>query len=70
MLQVRLDNAVWIVKRRAVAVHIGDAPPPLDDEVGRQTLKRLMDVAILPIIPADDLGDAARKIVAQVKEAA
>ena len=24
----------------------------------------------LPIIPADDLGDAARKIVAQVKEAA
>ena len=24
----------------------------------------------LPIIPADDLGDAARKIVAEVKEAA
>jgi (E)-4-hydroxy-3-methylbut-2-enyl-diphosphate synthase len=35
-----------------------EAPPALDDEVGRQTLKRLMDVAILPIIPAAALAAA------------
>ena len=35
-----------------------DTPPALDDEKGRQTLKRLMDVAILPIIPAAALAAA------------
>jgi len=34
------------------------APPALDDAVGRQTLKRLMDVAILPIVPAAALAAA------------
>jgi len=34
------------------------APPPLDDTLGRQTLKRLMDVAILPVIPAAALAAA------------
>ena len=34
------------------------APPALDDEVGRQTLKRLMDVAILPVIPVAALAAA------------
>jgi (E)-4-hydroxy-3-methylbut-2-enyl-diphosphate synthase len=29
--------------------------PPADDEVARQTLKRLMDVAILPVVPAEVL---------------
>ena len=33
-------------------------PPALDDELGRQTLKRLMDVAILPVIPAAALAAA------------
>jgi len=33
-------------------------PPALDDTKGRQTLKRLMDVAILPIIPAAALAEA------------
>jgi succinyl-CoA synthetase beta subunit len=32
--------------------------------------KRILAESGLPIVPADDLGDAARKIVAQVKEAA
>jgi len=34
------------------------APPAVDDTVGRQTLKRLMDVAILPIVPAAALAAA------------
>ena len=34
--------------------------PPLDSDVARQTLKRLMDVAVLPIVPAAEL--AARPI--------
>jgi len=29
--------------------------PPADDELSRQTLKRLMDVAVLPIVPAEVL---------------
>ena len=39
-------------------------PPAADDEVAQQTLKRLMDVAILPIVPADAL--AASPIVGAV----
>ena len=43
------------------------SPPALDDEVGRQTLKRLMDVAILPVIPAAELAKApVEGAVAQV----
>jgi len=34
------------------------APPAVDDDLGRQTLKRLMDVAILPVIPAAALAAA------------
>ena len=34
------------------------APPAVDDAEGRQTLKRLMDVAILPVIPAAALAAA------------
>ena len=33
-------------------------PPALDDEVARRTLKRLMDVAVLPIVPAAALAKA------------
>ena len=32
--------------------------------------KRILGASGLPIVAADDLGDAARKIVAQVKQAA
>lgn len=31
---------------------------PVDDAVARQTLKRLMDVAVLPLVPADALAKA------------
>ena len=33
-------------------------PPGLDDAEARQTLRRMMDVAILPIVPADALAAA------------
>jgi len=33
-------------------------PPALDDAEARQTLRRMMDVAILPIVPADALAAA------------
>jgi len=33
-------------------------PPAADDAAARQTLKRMMDVAILPIVPADALAAA------------
>jgi succinyl-CoA synthetase beta subunit len=32
--------------------------------------KQILATSGLPIVPADDLGDAAKKIVAQVKKAA
>ena len=43
----------------------------LKASVGRwQKGKDILANSGLPIIPADDLGDAAKKIVAEVKEAA
>jgi len=39
------------------AIFIRDSVP-VDDDVARQTLKRLMDVAVLPLVPAEALAKA------------